>query len=102
MAEVLYLPKAIEDLFRIWRYLVTESDSVEIADRMVAEIQSACQLYADEPTVGQLRPDLAQGIRNFHVKKYVVFYIPVGAGIEVIQVIHGARDIPSHFRSPLP
>ena len=28
-------------------------------------------------------------------KKYLVFYRPVAGGIEVLRVLHGARDLPS-------
>jgi toxin ParE1/3/4 len=28
-------------------------------------------------------------------KKYLIFYRQVAAGIEVVRVLHGARDIPS-------
>jgi plasmid stabilization system protein ParE len=39
---------------------------------------------------------LFEGIRVFPVsrfKKYLVFYRPIEGGIEVLRVLHGARDI---------
>ena len=50
--------------------------------------------------MGQVRPELASGVRSFPVGKYVVFYLPMEEGIEVVQVIHAARDIPAVFRRP--
>ena len=32
-----------------------------------------------------------QGIKGF--RKYLVFYFPIDEGVEILRVIHGARDI---------
>ncbi len=32
-------------------------------------------------------------------RKYLVFYIPRSDGIEVVRVLHGARDLPAIFHS---
>ncbi len=40
------------------------------------------------------------GLRRFPVRgfeKYLVFYLPREAGIDVIRVLHGARDIDNVF-----
>lgn len=50
------------------------------------------------PEMGCLRPDLATNVRCFAVGNYVVFYVPLADGIEVIQLIHGSRDIRLRFR----
>ncbi|MGH9438287.1 MAG: type II toxin-antitoxin system RelE/ParE family toxin, partial [Terriglobia bacterium] len=31
--------------------------------------------------------------------KYLIFYRPIRDGIEVVRVIHGARDIPALFET---
>jgi toxin ParE1/3/4 len=36
-------------------------------------------------------------VRGF--RKYLVFYIPRSDGIEVVRVLHGARDLEALFRS---
>lgn len=100
MAEVVFLPEAEQDLYGIWRYVFKESSSLEAADRLVDTIDDTCRVYAEQPELGQLRPDLDSRVRCFPVGNFVVFYVPFGEGIEVIQVIHGARDIPVHFRRP--
>jgi toxin ParE1/3/4 len=46
--------------------------------------------------MGSLREDLYPNLRMFVAKKpaqnYVVFFYPIPDGIEVSDVIHGARD----------
>lgn len=100
MPRVRYLPEAESDLHGIWQYVHHESQSLQIADRLIARIDTAAATYATHPHLGELRPDLADRVRSFGVGNYVVFYVPSEDGIEIIQVIHGARDIPIHFRKP--
>ena len=98
MARTIYLPEAVEDLHSIWQHLAEQSLSEDIADRLIDTIDDTCKSYAAQPLMGQARAELAEDVRCFPVGNYVVFYLPLPDGIEVIQVIHGARDIPHHFR----
>ena len=96
--SVLYLPEAREDLFVIWEYLVEQTKNPAIVDRVIEKIDQTAQTYAGQPEIGELRPDLADTVRCFPVDRHVVFYVPIDGGIEIVQIIHGSRDIPRHFR----
>lgn len=98
MARTDYLPEAVDDLYAIWQHVAEQSRSEEVADRLVDMIDDTCRSYATQPLLGEARPELADDVRCFTAGNYVVFYLPRCDGIEVIQVIHGARDIPAHFR----
>ncbi len=98
MSKVRYLPEAREDLSAIWWYVLRESGSIDAADGVVDRLDNACRLLGEEPDMGQLRDDLALGIRSFAVGKYAVFYAVAKSGIEIVQIIHGARDTPAAFR----
>lgn len=93
-----YLPEAVVDLEAIWRFIQLESRSADVADKVVRAIYDKCDLYAHQPLLGELRPDLVSQLRCFSVGNFVVFYLPAEDGIDVLQVIHGAQDIPAHFR----
>ena len=71
---------------------------MEVADRLIDAIDDAASTYAGQPHLGIPRPELAEGVRCFPVGSHIVFYLSSENGIEVIQVIHGSRDIPAHFR----
>ena len=45
--------------------------------------------------MGRSRPELARNVRSFPVGKYVIFYVALVDGVEVVRVLHGARDIDS-------
>lgn len=49
------------------------------------------------PKLGRERFDLAPELRGLPVGNYIIFYRPMKDGIQVIRVLHGARDLPSQF-----
>lgn len=67
------------------------------ADRLLDKIDSALKLLADHPYAGRERADLRQGLRSFPVRPYMLFYLPLTDGVELIRVLHGARDIGPDF-----
>lgn len=80
-------------------------DSEGAADRFLQFAQETFELLAGQPGMGKLinyRSPLLAGVRSFPVKdfsKYLIFYRPIRDGIEIIRVIHGARDIPAIFEA---
>jgi toxin ParE1/3/4 len=46
---------------------------------------------------GRARDELAPGVRSFPFGRYVVFYVPRNDGVDVVRVLHGARDIDAGF-----
>ncbi len=98
MARVIRTPLARNDLKEIGRYIARESQSREVAIRFLDSIEQKLQLYATQPELGERRPDLGDQVRHFPVGNYVVFYRPIEAGIELLRVFHGSRDIPAVWR----
>jgi len=95
VAVILKRPRALFDLSEIWSYVA--EDSVSNADRFAARIDKAFTLLARRPGLGRARHELYPSLRSFVVRKYVVFYLPLANGIDVIRVLHGARDIETIF-----
>ena len=63
------------------------------------EIERTCNFIAENPGIGQARPDLRPGIRFLPVRNYLIFYCEVPEGAHVIRVIHGARKYsPEHLK----
>jgi toxin ParE1/3/4 len=93
MPSVIVRPRALTDLADIWAYIA--EDSVKHADRFAALINSQFRTLARQPHMGRSRPELAAGLRSFPVGRYVIFYVPLPKGVEIVRVLHGARDIES-------
>lgn len=100
MARVKYLPEARNDMHGIWRYVYEQSKDVLVADRLIETIDETASMYAQRPELGIPRPELDPRVRCFPVGRYVVFYVAEAEGIEIIQIVHGSRDIPRHWRGP--
>jgi len=56
-------------------------------------------LLADNPGLGRARDELRPGLRSFSAGRFLIFYRPLDNGIQVVRVVHGARDIGGLFRS---
>ena len=101
MARVIQSNEALADLDAIYDYIGIEKQSPRAADRFMDELQEKLEAYARQPEMGESRPELDESLRSFTFKKnYVVIYRPVDEGIDVLRVLHGARDYGRFFRPP--
>jgi toxin ParE1/3/4 len=95
MPRVLKRPQAEADFDDIWWYIA--QDNPDAADRLLDAIDERCNLLAQFPLVGTSRDELIPGLRSTPVGSYLVFYLPLDDGIEVLRVLHASRDIDSLF-----
>src|SRR5580700_10023696 len=93
MPSVVVRPRALADLADIWAYIA--EDSVKHADRFAALINSQFRTLVRQSHMGRSRPELGTNLRSFPVGRYVIFYLPLPKGVEIVRVLHGARDIES-------
>jgi toxin ParE1/3/4 len=95
MPTVLRTSRAHLDLVEAALHIAEENPTV--ADHWLDLIDEKCESLSRLPELGRKRPDLAPGLRSLPAGNYVIFYRPITDGIEVIRVLHGARDIPALF-----
>lgn len=88
-------PEARQDLRDIGDYIA--QDDRQAARRFVRTLRERCAFLAENPRVGRERPDLGEGLRSFPVGNYVIFYRLLDGVVEIVNVIHGSRDIESLF-----
>ena len=71
-------------------------DSPDSARRMMVRFVSAFRLLAKRPELGHVREDLLEpAIRFWPVGAYLILYRAAKSPIEVLAVVHGARDVPA-------
>jgi toxin ParE1/3/4 len=97
-ARILRRPRAKSDLVEHYSYIAR--DKVAPAERFLRVAEAAFELLARMPTIGTAweSPDprlagmrvypLPRGFRN-----YLVFYRSIPDGVEILTVLHGARDL---------
>src|SRR5881409_814833 len=85
-------PAAEDDVFEIWAYIA--GAKLPAADKLETKIYSACQCLAERPDLGHFRRDLTdKPVRFFAVRgTYLIVYDPASDPLEVIRILHGARD----------
>jgi toxin ParE1/3/4 len=69
------------------------ADNPPAAANLIRRFERILDMLTASPDAGRERPDLAPALRSFPVGNYVIFYQPVAEGIEVVRILHGARDI---------
>jgi toxin ParE1/3/4 len=97
MAEIIKLSRASDDLAEIWDYIA--DDSEEQADLFIDLIDRKLRLLAEQPNLGRARGELAENMRSFPIGRYVVFYIVMPSCIQIVRVLHGARDLAPIFEA---
>jgi toxin ParE1/3/4 len=65
--------------------------------KFVERLEDECGTLTRNPQIGTIRDDLLSGLRCWSVGNYVIFFKPAGDRIEVVRVVHGARDIGKFF-----
>jgi toxin ParE1/3/4 len=86
---------ALHDLEEIHDHIA--ADTPTTAARWIERIEEGCRKLADMPGIGRGREELAAGLHSFTVGAYVIFYREVEDGVQIVRVLHGARDIDALF-----
>jgi toxin ParE1/3/4 len=84
-------PEAEEDLEEITDYFSDKSPKA--GRRVLDKIEERCHRLAQSPRMGTPRGDLGTDIRSSAVPPYVIFFRPVTDGVQILRILHGARDI---------
>jgi plasmid stabilization system protein ParE len=97
MSKYQFTPQAVSDLLEIWTFIA--QDNPEAADRVEEAVFKACDLLADSPLAGSVRKDMTPLPLRFWVvhpySKYLIVYDPEKKPLQVIRILHGARNLPS-------
>ena len=91
MAQFTRTTAAERDLSEIWEYIALDSETA--ADKTLREIDAQCHVLGQYPKMGQDRSDIVPGVRSFPVGNYLIFYREISQGVEIIRVLHGARNL---------
>jgi toxin ParE1/3/4 len=99
--ELILMPRAREDIKQIAAYIGEHNPQASMAFRQT--LQHIYEVLLDLPEMGSFRnfrnPDM-KGLRMLPVpkcKNYLLFYRPTPERLEIVRVLHGARDVSSLF-----
>lgn len=85
------LPQAIEDAINLWVHIAL--DNPNAADRVAERFDEAMLHLVDYPELGPERAELGAGIRLLPVDNVLIFYRLTATDVEIVRILHAARDI---------
>src|SRR2546421_10420473 len=95
--DYIFTPEATDDLLSLWNYIADEQSDAA-ADRVISRIYDECQKLSEMPGMGHYREDLLDKRHRFwSVWSYLIVYRWQKKPIEVVCVVHGARDLDAFF-----
>ena len=94
MARFVLTSLAREDLDEIYEYV--RKDNPDAALKVLNNLRNAMRNLAEMPVMGHLRRDLSdEPFRFWSVYSYLIIYKPESRPLQVVRVLHGARDVRS-------
>jgi toxin ParE1/3/4 len=91
VAQYILTAKAEDDLLNIWRYIA--EDNPQAATNLLNTLNKNIILLAENKYIGMARPDIMPELRYFPVGSYLILYRHITSGVEIVRVVHGARNI---------
>ena len=96
-SKVIKWPRAKYDL--IEHYSVIAADKIEPAERFLEVAEDAFERLAEMPGIGRKWDSPERRLARLRVypipgfRNYLIFYREIDGGIEVLTILHGARDL---------
>ena len=101
MAKYDITKEATEDLYRIWEYTV-DTWSEEQADTYYTLLETGMTEVADAPDrIGKPYDEIYPGLRAYHVRRHMLFFILQENGRAlIVRILHERMDYARHFAIP--
>ncbi len=96
MGRLVVRPQALTDLDDIFDYIA--EDSLDRAIAFVRKLYGQMETVAASPGIGRRRDVLLPGLRSLPYGNYLIFYLPLDDGVDVVRVLNGARDLEALFQ----
>lgn len=96
--RLIFRSRADSDIDHQLEYFAIEAGLVT-ARRFLQALRKTCGALQESPELGRIRrvqDQRLEGIRFWPVagfRRHLIFYIPTDTAIDVVRVLHGARDI---------
>jgi toxin ParE1/3/4 len=101
--EAVQRPRAADDIADQAAWYVADAGP-GVAERFLAAVRRATETLLDMPGMGAARedaPPAPRGLRMVPVRgfeRHPLSYLPTDGGVEIVRVLHGARDVPGILR----
>jgi len=93
MKRFVLTPRAKQDVNDIWDYIA--NDNIEAADRVLGALTNAIVKLSKSPGIGHWREETDKRHRFFLVYSYMIVYRHETKPLQIIRILHAARDVQS-------
>ena len=97
MGRLVVRPQALTDLDDIFDYIA--EDSLDRAIAFLRKLYEQMEKLATNPNMGRRRDELLPELRSLPYGNYLIFYVPLDDGVDVVRVLNGARDLEALFQN---
>ena len=92
MSGYVVTPEANADLLRVWLYIARDSE--DVADRVQAEFYDKFASLSEHPGQGHRRTDYMKAdVLFFPIYSFMIAYRPGTDPLQILAVVHGAREV---------
>jgi plasmid stabilization system protein ParE len=92
MKQFVLTPRAEQDISDIWDFIA--GDNIEAADRVLEALEQGIAKLAKTPGIGHWREQLTDKRHWFFlVYSYLIVYRHGARPLQIIRVLHAARDV---------
>ncbi|MDK9723220.1 MAG: type II toxin-antitoxin system RelE/ParE family toxin [Rhodospirillales bacterium] len=95
MPRFILADSAKSDINEILTAIIPENENA--AWEWYFALQKTLGTLAHSPLIGRVRDELLPEVRMFPFGNYLIFYDVIQGGIQVVHVVHGARDVRRMF-----
>ncbi|MGA9380538.1 MAG: type II toxin-antitoxin system RelE/ParE family toxin [Phormidium sp.] len=99
MGKVRKRPQVIRDLSELATYIA--EGNLEAAERFLVAAEETFKLLGEMPQIGKVRECFNSNLMEIRqraikgFRNYLIFYRSLDNGVEILRVVHGAREIES-------
>jgi toxin ParE1/3/4 len=97
MKTVTFRPAAEADLLAIAAYIAEHDPDRALS--FVGRLREHCAALGAHPELGRPRSEFGEGVRGLWEKPYVLLYRITPDVVEILAIVHGARDLPAVLAS---
>jgi plasmid stabilization system protein ParE len=97
MSVYVLSPDALQDLQDIWDFVALHN--VNAADHLEDEFFETFEKLTRQPRMGHTRSDVTgRDVRFWPTGSYLIVYRERSTTLQILAILHGARDIPEVIR----
>ena len=96
MARIIRSEAAKRDAVAIWVGIAEKN--IRAADDLITMFEAALRTIGMVPGAGTSREELGAGLRSYPVGNYLLIFRRARRGVELMRIVHGARDLRRLFR----